>query len=180
MNILKPTIRTCPTKQEFLNAFLAADSSLSHNALAVFFAQFALETATGAKCFNFNMNNVKYNGVGDYCVLHGVFEFVNGKRVELGPDDPGSRFRSFDTLQEGAAFFLSFLKGGRYATAYAAALTGDPAAFVHQLHEHGFFTAPESTYILGVRYHFNKFMHETDYKPVQTHFIEPPQPPMTK
>jgi flagellum-specific peptidoglycan hydrolase FlgJ len=178
--MLVPTTNTNPTKQQFLNAFLAADNTLSKEALGIFYAHFALETGTGKSCWNWNFGNVKFNGTGDYCALKGVWEVVNGKRVELGPEDPGSRFRSFATAEEGARFYLGFLKGGRYATAYAAALTGDPAAFVHQLHEHGFFTAPESTYILGVRYHFNKFMHETDYKPVQTHFIEPPQPPMTK
>lgn len=61
-----------------------------------------------------------------------------------------TRFRAFQTAQDGALYHLRLLTSGRYSEAYARALAGDAEGFSHLLRGRGYYTAEESTYTKGV------------------------------
>src|ERR1700745_3607920 len=116
---LVPTVRTSCTDTELCKAFILVWQKLFNEipkkaSIGVIVAQHDLETGSGNSCWNWNLGNIKYvaaNGAVDYCALHGVWEIVNGKRIELQSTDPGSWFRSFPTLKEGIVFYIEFING---------------------------------------------------------------------
>ncbi len=171
MGRLVPTIRTVATDYEMCKAIIVAWKELYNEipkkqSVCIIMAQHMLETG-GNACWSWNIANIKYvaaNGDVDYCVLKGVWEMVNGKRVELSPNDPGSWFRAFNTLDEGTKFYLQFLNGRRYKTAWNAIVAGDPAQFVHLLHVAGYFTAPEADYLKAELIYYNKYMRGDLYE----------------
>lgn len=172
--MLVPTIRTVCTPEELCRSIITAWKKLFNNSIpskksvCIIMAQHQIETG-GNQCWNWNIANCKYvaaNGNVDYCALNGVWEMVNGKRVELQPTDPGSWFRSFPTLDDGAVFYLEFISGSRYESAWKAVQAGDPAQFSHLLKVHGYYTADETQYTAGLVAHFNVFMKMTTYEQV--------------
>lgn len=185
--MLVPTVRTSFTNKDFAKSLIYSWQKLynttpSKQSICIILAQHQLETG-GNNCWNYNTANIKYtaaNGNVDYCSLKGVWEMVNGVRVELKPTDPGSWFRSFPTLDAGAEFYLQFISGNRYKSAWQAVVNGDVVNFVHLLKMHGYFTADESTYLKGVEYNYNADMKQTFYEDAlaelnPTSFIEPTQ-----
>lgn len=142
-------------------------STPKKEAVGVIIAQHNLETGEGSYCWNWNLGNVKYTkaaGDVDYIALNGVWEIVNGKKVILTKDDPGSWFRAFSSLKEGTKFHLLFLKNNRYKSAWAYIENGDVAGFAKELKRKGYYTAAESSYIAGMMVHFNKYMKSKDYE----------------
>lgn len=174
MGQLVPTIRTVCTEKDLCKAFIKGwqklyNSTPSKNSIGVIVAQHNLETGSSTMCWSWNLGNVKYNHtLGDdnikYCVLNGVFEYINGQRITLSPTDPGSWFRAFDTLDEGVEFYLKFLANGRYKKAWEAVITGDPASFTHLLKMASYYTAPESDYLKAEMSFFNQFMKSQSYE----------------
>lgn len=169
MKMLKkvPTVRTSYTPQELIKGFVEAwidefGVEPKKESVGVLYAQNCLETGSTHDMWNNNIGNVKaYDDPAqtiEYCALSGVWEIVNGKRVTLTPDDPGSWFRSFPTLKDGLKFHLNFLKNKRYKVAWAAVEAGDPANFSHLLRQQGYYTAPESDYTKAVNAYFKKYM----------------------
>lgn len=65
--------------------------------------------------------------------------------VYFWPDHPVSRFRAYETLQDGAVDYVNSLFN-RFYKAWPAVLKGDPVEFVHQLKVQKYFTADEATY----------------------------------
>ncbi|MGA3122771.1 MAG: glucosaminidase domain-containing protein [Polyangiaceae bacterium] len=114
----------------------AASSSM----LDTLTAQASLETASGARMYNFNFGGVK--GAGPHgetanCVTHEV----------IGSHDTVVRqgFRAYASIDEGAEDYVRLLSG-RFGGALSKAQTGDLDGFAHALKTAGYYTASESDY----------------------------------
>jgi len=142
--------------------------------IGVIFSQWSLETGQGKACYNNNLFNVKYmNNHPEldsddiaYFMLPHTWEIINGQKVVFEPPHPQTWFRSFDTLDEGVAHHFVFLKTKRYKIAWTAVESGNPAAFAHLLKNGGYYTAPESDYVKGLNYFFNKFMKDNTFETI--------------
>jgi len=161
------TVRTQYTPQEMVDAFVEAwygifNAVPKKEQIGVIFGQWALETGMSASMYNNNIGNVKApknpSEEVEYCVLQNVWEIINGKKVILSPEDPGSWFRSFQTLLDGVKFHFNFLKNNRYKIAWAAVEAGNPADFSKKLRQQGYYTAPEEQYTKALMSYFNKFV----------------------
>ena len=73
------------------------------------------------------------------------------------PDHIQTRFRAFETLEEGAVAYLSKLTG-RYSDALDAALDNRVSAYVELLHSKGYFTAGLEGYRRAVCKLFNRYL----------------------
>jgi hypothetical protein len=168
MTLIKvPTVRTQFTLEEFTRALVKGWFSLynvypSKSSIAVIYGQNSLETGCSKFCWNYNIGNAKVKDeVGkeiEYCVLNNVWEIINGVKVILPPDSPGSWFRSFKTLDDGILFHLDFLKNKRYKSSFKYIEAGDPVGFCHDLKRLYYYSAPEEQYRAGVVAYFNIFM----------------------
>lgn len=167
------TVKTPCTKDELIRGFIEGWQKLSNTtpskkSIAVLYAQNALETGGTVSMYNYNLGNIKVkdnpNETIEYCALVGVWEIVNGKKVTLSKEDPGSWFRSFRTLADGVKFYFAFLKNNRYKTAWTAVEAGNPSNFAHLLKVAGYYTASEADYAKIMVYYFNKFMADTVYE----------------
>ena len=130
------------------------------DSVSVLLAQIAQETGFRA-CWNFNLGNVKASAAGsvadayDYCELEGVWEIENGARVDLIKGAPGTQFRAFATLDEGAAFYLATLFR-HFAAAWPAVVAGDPLEFAVALKRAHYYTAPLEDYARGLSARFEE------------------------
>jgi hypothetical protein len=139
-------------------------------ALVLLTAQWALETAWGAQCRNWNLGNAKARAGGEQdwqffpCdeVLsasvahelvaadpdHARIEWERGAQaaVAFTPEHPACCFASYPTLVDGASAWLR-LQHDRFSGAWTALLTGDARAFGHALKIAGYYTAPEEQYV---------------------------------
>ncbi len=103
---------------------------------------------------------------GAPCMI--IAEHDGRARVQYGPDHPTARFRSYETLADGCEDYLNLLRAKRaYAPAWAAAMTGDPYAFVHRLKQAGYFTAGEEQYRSSIVSLFHEYNRS----------VPPPVPP---
>jgi hypothetical protein len=168
MLVRVPTVRTNFSVADFIKSacygwFKIYNTKPLKKNIAVIYAQWGVETGLGSSCWAYNIGNIKAIDVPgqtiNYCVLQGVWEIVNGKRAHLKPEDPGSWFRAFSTLEDGMTFYMNFLRNQRYKTAWVAVEKGDPALFSHLLRQQGYYTAPEAGYTKAMQYHFNVFMN---------------------
>lgn len=187
MLIKVPTVRTTCTDAELCEALILAWQSIYNvlpqkKSIAVIISQHNVETGSGISCWNWNLGNEKAADVAgqnvEYCALTGVWEIINGKKVILPPENPGSWFRSFKTLKEGVAFHIDFLKNHRYKNAWTAIEQGDPAGFAHLLKMAKYYTAPEADYVKLMLVFFNKFMKDQTFESViaklNTQIVEQP------
>lgn len=128
--------------------------------VAVLTAQSALESGRWRSMHRFNPGNIK--AATDYGFLYTQYrcnEVIGGKTEWFDPPHPQTNFRAFMDLETGVLDYLRFLSGRvRYAAPWAAAIKGDPAAFVHALKMAGYFTASEGPYLKGVVSLFGEYM----------------------
>lgn len=126
--------------------------------LVVILAQWALETGRGKFMHNYNCGNVKATSAwtGDYTYF-ACNEIINGKIVWFYPDDPGCKFRAFNSLDEGVASYLDILYG-RFGGAWPAVISGNVSDFVHLLKKQRYFTANEESYRKTSQSLFDEFM----------------------
>lgn len=126
--------------------------------IAVLVAQSALECARWASmhCYNFGNIRPPANWAGDYCQFR-CNEKIGGKWVWFDPPSAGSNFVAFENASDGAAFYLSKLRG-KWPEAWTAALAGDAAGFVHGLKLRGYFTADEAPYLKAVMGMYSEFL----------------------
>jgi hypothetical protein len=149
--VQRPRVQTTPTTAEWAHSIARAWRQLlpyppTVPALAVLWAQFALETGRGKSCFNFNLGNIKrVDGDGRDFVMLRTFEYVNGKRIDI--DDS---FRAFDSLDDGALDYLRFLCRPAYAEPWTCVVQGDADAFARALKRKGYYTAPVEEYARGI------------------------------
>lgn len=175
---LVETVRTTPTPKEFAAAALKTWPEASKASLAVLWAQFCVETARGQHCYGWNIGNVKYvPGCGcNYHSLSGVWEVVDGKKVFLSKDHPGSRFRSFATLNAGMRDHIEFIRrpGYRYATAWPHVVAGDYPAYVAELKRKGYFTGDLAAYIAIGMPRYQAWMAQGHYEAARAELAPPP------
>jgi hypothetical protein len=142
-------------------------------AIRILVAHWALETGWGRSMVQNNVGNVKAFDVSadyDYCyfttweimarssaeayvkahpktaIITGYTNNERHARIELHPDDPGCRFKSFPTLALGCHEHLGLVHG-RFSKSWPAVLSGDPVAFSHALKAQGYYTAPVEDYV---------------------------------
>lgn len=136
--------------------------------VAIIFAQWSLETGQGDFCWNNNIGNYKakdvQNKIVKYIALNNVWEIINGKKVILSKDDPGSWFLAFDTLDEGVEEHLKKLSGTRWKTSWSAVVAGDPVDFAHKLKLQKYYTAPEEDYKKLMNVYFKQFTSSRLYE----------------
>lgn len=153
---LIPNKLTKMSASEVLGAFRAAITKIvgtapSNSTLAILVAQSALECArwVSMHCFNFGNIRPAAGWTGDYCQFR-CNEKINGAWVWFDPPSAGSNFVGFEAAEDGAEFYIRKLIE-KWPEAWAAALRGDTAGFVHGLKQRGYFTADEAPYLLGVQ-----------------------------
>lgn len=177
--MLVPTIRTTCTVKELCEAIFESWYKLfgtilpSKTAVGILVSQIGLETGGQYNQWNWNLGNVKYvasNGNVDYMALNGVYEIVNGQKVMIPITNPGAWFRSFPSLNDGANFYLNFLRNGRYNQAWVAAERGDIVGFAHELRSAGYYTASEQNYLNGMMRYYNLYMNSDNYEAALTAF----------
>jgi len=173
MLVRVPTIKTNFTVNDFVRTLIGAWNKLYNSfpnkqQIAVLYSQWGVETGIGKYCWNNNISNIKAvdtpGVVIEYCVLNGAWEIINGKKVFLKPENPGSWFRSFRKLEDGMEFYLNFLRNKRYKIAWTAVEQGDYRLFAKLLRQQGYYTASEAAYANAMSYHFNKFMKDNIFE----------------
>lgn len=183
---LVPTVRTSYTMQQLIQGFVLGWQKQfgvipPKEAVGVLYAQDALETGSTVSMWNNNIGNVKFvpssnpaNDEGkEYMMLANVWEMVNGKKVIFQPPSQATWFRAFESLADGIAFHLDFLKNHRYKNAWSAVESGNPAAFAHLLRVAGYYTAPETDYVRLMNMYFAKYMKDTTYEKVVAELTKP-------
>lgn len=112
----------------------------SDEALALLWAQWALETGRGRWMVDFNFAGVKGKAPRGGSAVWWTSE---------GSDDDArrvrSRFRAYRSAEEGARDYIRMLKR-RYPDAIQAARRGDAQRFVHALARRGYFTSEPDAY----------------------------------
>jgi len=165
-----PTVKSTFTKLDFVEAMIHAwkesyDAYPNKKQISIIFAQWSIETGQGTYCWNNNIGNSKAADVAgqiiEYCALNGVWEIINGKRVELKSENPGSWFRSFPTLDLGVEHHFNLLRNKRYTIAWAQVEAGSPSGFSKLLRQQGYYTAPEADYTRAVTAYSDAFMKVT-------------------
>lgn len=163
-----PVVRTPLTAREYARALLKAwkgrlGTFPTKAQLGCLYGQFMVETS-GTHVWNNNIGNIKEipNDGLPYMALAGVWEIINGKRVELPKTHPGSRFTAFETLDQGADWYLKKLRT-RFAASWPAIEKGDPDAFARALKRQGYYTADENVYAGLLRAQWHAWMKSTAY-----------------
>lgn len=153
---LIPNKLTNMSALDVLKAFTAAFTKMmgsppSNSTLAILVAQSALECArwVSMHCFNFGNIRPPTGWTGDYCQFR-CNEKIKGVWVWFDPPNAGSNFVAFESAADGAEFYMNKLQK-QWPEAWAAALRGDTAGFVHGLKLKGYFTADETPYRVAVQ-----------------------------
>lgn len=120
-------------------------------AIATLLAQSAFETGSWKACWNNNFGNVKHVA-GDGCDWFTMSATEGDENVVMVK----STWRSYPTVQQGAAGYISFLHK-HFPSAWAKALEGDTDGFVASLRASGYFTGNLEDYQRGVRGLWAKF-----------------------
>jgi hypothetical protein len=159
---------------------LGCDLASLKRACPIFMAQSALETAHWNSCHCRNFGNARpgRGWTGDITQFR-CNEVFGGKVVWFDPPAPGapgygdpkhgSSFRAFIADLTGARDYFHLIKD-QWPEAYAAALAGDPVAFVHGLKARGYFTADEAPYRAAVVSLVGKYSTLDD----PTNYVSPP------
>lgn len=174
----------------FLASVRLLNKPLARPAINVTLAQWAQETGRGRSCFSWNLGNVKATPAwqGDYCerycnelltekqaadalsragaqadgtpdvILGGA---IGGLRItNFYPPNPASRFRAFDSLEDGALDYLAIL-ADRFASAWSYLEAGDADGFAYALHRARYFTADPKSYAAGLVSLAREYSHLT-------------------
>lgn len=189
---LVPTTRTSYTADQLIEGLIKGwfkefNVIPSKESVGVLYAQNALETGGTVSMWNNNWANIKYvpNANPDldtgknYMMLANVWEIVNGKKIIYQPPNQATWFRAFDTLEDGVAFHLDFLRNKRYKNSWSAVESGNPAAFAHLLKLAGYYTAPEADYVKLMNVYFNKYMKSKTYENVINNMQSPSETTIT-
>jgi hypothetical protein len=171
--------KTTCTQSEMIEGFVkgwikAFGTKPEKKSIGVLFSQNALETGSTKSMWNFNVGNVKFvpsaNPADDddksYFMLSNTWEIIGGKKIIFQPPHRATWFRSFDSLEEGIADHLNFLKNTRYKKSWAAVEAGDPDQFARLLKSQGYYTAPVEDYAKAMGYFFKKYMLDTTFENV--------------
>lgn len=169
---LIPDKLTQMSKEDAIVAFYQAYCQVvgdepKDKALAILVAQSCLETGWWKSIHNFNFGNIKAGSTyeGYYCQYR-CNEIINGHIEWFDPPHPQTNFRAYLSAGAGATEHMAFLsKRAHYAKAWAAALSGDPTAYVKELKAAGYFTASLDPYLQAVVSLVNTFLPVIEKKP---------------
>lgn len=169
---LPPKPKPIDVKAALITAYLHAyHQSPPSGAVELLMAHQALETGWWGHMPNYNLGGIRPASEDQLWTAFTTFEdlpedvaaewvkasthekpcelgvkLANGKRrVNCKPNHDASVFRAFDSLDDGVRAYFDVLSH-RFSSCWTAVLSGDPAAFVHALKSHGYFTADEQTY----------------------------------
>ncbi len=84
------------------------------------------------------------------------WEVIKDRKTWFDPPHPQTRFRAFDTLEEGAVDYLKMLHE-RFFLSWPAVESGDPKEFAHLLKRQGYYTADEGEYASALNLRFNTY-----------------------
>jgi len=107
-------------------------------------AHASLETASGARMYNFNFGGIKGASPSGQTAVCRTHEVLDGRDVVIKDG-----FRAYTTLDEGALDYVRTMKE-RFAGALEPASRGDVAAFAASLKRAGYYTASEADYARGL------------------------------
>lgn len=118
-------------------------------ALAILWAQFALECGRGKQCYNWNIGNIK-RLKNHHWTMYRCSEIINGMEIFFDPPHPQTHFCAYRSLNEAVTEHLKFLTQSRYSKALKVAIDGNPEEYVLQLKKAGYFTASVNLYLKAV------------------------------
>lgn len=119
--------------------------SASPATLDILTAHASLETASGARMFNFNFGGIKGaspTGETARCKTH---EIIDGKDVTIRDG-----FRAYRSLDDGAVDYVKLMHA-RFPGAVAEAERGNVDGFAHSLKASRYYTADEGAYAAALR-----------------------------
>jgi len=138
----------------------------SDRALALLWAQSALETGRwkSIHCFNFGNIRKVHNPDDGHCfTMYEGNEIIKGKSIWFKPPEPLSHFRGYKSVIEGAEDYISLVsQRKRYKKAWAMVMAGDPIGYCRELKAAGYFTANLDHYTKPVVSLTNEFMRRRD------------------
>ncbi len=118
----------------------------SNQLLDILTAHVSLETAGGARMFNYNFGGIKGKSPAGETARYMTHEVLaNGEKKAMSQP-----FRAYSTLEEGAADYLQVMRA-RFPEALDQARGGDPAAFASALKRRGYYTASEESYTSAIK-----------------------------
>lgn len=162
MDRLTEIKRTDCSQQELIDTLINAWEYLfaripTKEQLAVVWAQHAIETGESTSMYNYNIGCVKKTYANNK-----YWDTFKTKYFML--DEFGPIYLAFETLQEGAKFYLKFLKHTKFKSAWKAIEAGNPVEFAHLLKEAKFYHSSEEEYVKAEFAQFSKFMHSDCYE----------------
>ena len=179
VDIEKTTYTSVQIVKAFIEAWLQEFNELpSEDVIGVLYAQNSLETGYSKSMYNNNIGNIKAVDKStitvNYFILPGTWEVLNGKKVVLSTENPGSRFLSFDDLKSGVMHHIRFLKQKRFSKAWDSVLSGDPRKFSLELKSQMYYTSDELTYTRNLVWIFDKYKKDKIYsKALEEVKVEP-------
>lgn len=187
MSLQRPTVRTVLTDAQFIAALMRAWPEATKRSAALILAQHRCETGT-KHCYGFNFANVRPLPGEPFHNLKGVWEGVSaaeaaklvaegrakydtnvGHQKAVAPKtavvfnegEPESRFRAYDTAEEGMSALLTKLRG-RFAKSWPFVVAGDVPGFAGALKSQGYFTASAAAYTALMNQFFIPAMQSPD------------------
>jgi hypothetical protein len=130
--------------------------------LDILTAHASLETASGAKMFNFNFGGIKGQSASGETARYKTHEVIDGKDTVVRDG-----FRAYGSLDEGAADYVRLMRG-RFGAAVSAAQGGNVDGFAHALKQAGYYTADEHTYASALHSLTGGTAHVEHHEPIAT------------
>jgi hypothetical protein len=159
---LRSLKRATPLSEEAAALHLAeawrvvTGASASRETLSVLWAQWALETARGLAMYDYNFAGIKGRSPRGESSVRWTWE-----RTTAGAERVRQRFRAYETPEEGAHDYVLVLRE-RFSEAFAAAETGDAAAFARALARAGYHSKAQAEYERAVRLLAREFLGRMD------------------
>ncbi len=159
-SLFVPNVVTPVSMVDAYHALAKAWPEARRRSLLVLVGQIDVETAGGARIYNWNLGNVRPTAGQLRTYFPSAFEMLDevppdavkatqsldGKwKCDFVPPHPATRFRAFRSLDEGVAEHLVTLRG-RFKAAWPAVVAGDALQFAVILKRQRFYTGPESGY----------------------------------
>jgi hypothetical protein len=148
-------VATTCTPQQMMDAMAYTwkklfDEDPKKESICVLLAQWAMETGWGKYCWCWNVGNFKHvDGDGRSYTYYRCNEIIHGKEVWYDPSVDWQRpyccFRAYKTIEEGVLDYVASLHK-HFTLAWPDVLSGDPAAFCHDLKRQGYYTDSEAHY----------------------------------
>lgn len=158
--MLVDTVATPCTPIDMVKVIRSLPDNLSLGSCLLLTTHWARETATGKRCFNWNVGNKKKVKGRPYMMLRRVWEILRSVpagastfaalsdgtfRVTFEPPHVQTHFMAFDSLGEGVSYYVESLRT-KYPRCWPHVLASDPVGFAGALKSHHYYTAPLSAY----------------------------------